>query len=72
MRVTMKPPLQVKQGVTAGVIVAAETITVISVTKGFSLWETVGVATGCFVIISALYLLMSSVNRRRCEKDGGS
>lgn len=69
MCVVMKPPLQIRQGVTAGVVVAAVTITVMSVTKGFSLWETLGVATGCCVIISALYLLMSAVNRRR--RSGG-
>lgn len=70
MRVVMKPPLQIRQGVTAGVVVAAVTITVMFVTKGFSLWETLGVATGCCVIISALYLLMSAVNRRR-RRSGG-
>lgn len=69
MRVVMKPPLHIRQGVTAGVVVAAVTITVMSVTKGFSLWETLGVAMGCCVIISALYLLMSAVNRRR--RSGG-
>ncbi len=61
----MKEPLQIRQGMTAGIIVAAVTVGTISAVRGFSLWETVGVATGCLIILGVLYLVLSAINRRR-------
>lgn len=67
----MRPLLQIRQGATAGIIVAAVAVPVFAVKNGLSPAEKVGVAAGSLVIISALYLRMSAINRVRVRGDDG-